>query len=213
MARLGTTDEQDPPSAKVLLLWFVEGVDTAMTAPRTKAGLDLYHDTRNGMKILQDAMRFRILAIEAEAGAAPDGLREALERALDLLGGMWSWNPAGVPDSVAHLWWGQAGRVLEQVLGRIAVQPDTDEQARAALTAAPAELGLDVLARAIAEELERAAPEKIEGGSPARRQWLADILAVQMGFNAVPSGMIAFVRYMDDPDARLHSKPDPEPAP
>jgi hypothetical protein len=42
-----------------------------MNAPRTKAGLDLYHDTRSGMTILPDAMRSRILAIEAEAAAQP----------------------------------------------------------------------------------------------------------------------------------------------
>lgn len=39
---------------------------------RTEAGRDLYHDHRNGMVIFPDAMRSRILAIEAEAQARPE---------------------------------------------------------------------------------------------------------------------------------------------
>lgn len=36
-----------------------------------------------------------------------------------------------------------------------------------------------VAVRRLAEELWRAAPPKIEGGSPARAQWLSDVLAIQ----------------------------------
>jgi hypothetical protein len=54
-----------------------------MTAPRTKAGLDLYRDTRSGMTSFPDAMRSRILAIEREAAAQPAPLtREALAAGL-----------------------------------------------------------------------------------------------------------------------------------
>jgi len=41
------------------------------------------------------------------------------------------------------------------------------------------------LAGALVRELGRAAPPKVEGGSPPRQQWIADVLAVQTAFHSI----------------------------
>ena len=53
------------------------------------------------------------------------------------------------------------------------------------------------IAEAIAANLEQAAPVKIEGGSPAREQWLSDVLAVQAAFQSADAGD-TFVAAMND---------------
>jgi hypothetical protein len=61
----------------------------------------------------------------------------------------------------------------------ITPSPAATPDLRAALLAATAGLP-ERLAQALADQLTDAAPPKIEGGSPARRQWIADVLAVQI---------------------------------
>ena len=54
----------------------------------------------------------------------PASQTEALSRALDNLGGMWSWNDAYLDDQAnAHLWITQAGRILRHLVGRPAQRP------------------------------------------------------------------------------------------
>jgi hypothetical protein len=65
-------------------------------------------------------------AFIAAAREAVPALIQRVQRAedvLDLLGGMWSWNQNGVPDSLAHTWFGRAGRILEEMVGRVAREP------------------------------------------------------------------------------------------
>lgn len=52
----------------------------------------------------------------------------------------------------------------------------------------------------LADELWRVAPPKIEGGSPARQQWIADIMAVMMAlYGALDvEAAVAFKEAMDE---------------
>lgn len=55
---------------------------------------------------------------------------------------------------------------------------------------------IDTLTKAIAAQLQASAPPKVEGGSDARRQWLSDILAVEMAFHEIGE-MARFVRAIE----------------
>lgn len=59
---------------------------------------------------------------------------------------------------------------------------------------------IETLTKAIAAQLTDAAPPKIEGGSDARRQWIADILAIQMAFGEIGE-MARFVSAMAEGDS------------
>lgn len=77
------------------------------------------------------------------------------------------------------------------------VPPHTHERsiATARASARPTDPTVKDLAEVLAGELENSAPEKVEGGSDARRQWLADVLAVQGAFHAIgrmDTFMVAF---------------------
>lgn len=69
--------------------------------------------------------------------------------------------------------------------------------------AASQALDVERLARELAFQLYDAAPPKIEGGSPARQQWIADILAVQIATQVDSTLASAFHAAMNGDDARL----------
>ena len=103
-----------------------------MTAPRTQAGRDLlgWWDG-TGKSVIEASFAASILAIEAEA-IKP--YREALERALDALGGMWSWHEEADGNDYLHTGTGHvmdAGRILREAVGRPANPPSRAEDSDA----------------------------------------------------------------------------------
>jgi hypothetical protein len=76
-------------------------------------------------------------------------------------------------------------------------KPEAEWTTHEERAAARAKADIMPLAREIAEQLIDAAPPKVEGGSDSRRQWIADVLAIQIAFSSIPGGLDAFQEAME----------------